>query len=84
MIVRTNVPVILPLPPVQLCSTVTPELVSLIATCTVPSLPAHSVWDIQALLAGNFTLGKMEVNFGTSFSACATAVRIDTISLLMK
>src|SRR4029077_19758681 len=56
MIVRTNVPVMLPLPPVQLCSTATPEPVSLIATWTVPSLPARSVWDIQAVLAGNFNL----------------------------
>jgi hypothetical protein len=84
MIVRTNVPAMLPLPPVQLFSTATPEPVSLMATFIVPSLPAGSVWDIQALLVGSFTLGKMEVIFGTSFSACAIPVLIDTISTLMK
>jgi hypothetical protein len=50
----------------------------------LPSLPAASVWDIQAVLVGNFTLGKVAVIFGTLFPACATALSVCATFILIK
>src|SRR3989442_15916379 len=68
-IVTITVPVMPPSPPDQVCQTETADPTCVTSTRMVPSLPATSVWDIQALLVGNFTLGKVAVIFGTLFPA---------------
>src|SRR5260370_25006193 len=53
----------------------------------VRSLPAASGWDIQAVLVGNFTLGKVAVLFGALFPDCATALSVfrpDKINLRIR